>query len=332
VKKSLRTSFPAGLFLLVFLLCAYSPSSAVNLAAVEGIWTPPDGASSIRMWGFIKDPGTCPVTPATWTPGPVQQGNVNGTLTITLRNCLSEPVSLIIPGLMTTLQPTTFVDSKGRTRVRSFTAEVPADNGTSTLTYTWTNLDMGTYLYQSGSHPAKQVPMGLYGSATVGRHPSAVRETLLLLSEIDPDQHVTAQATTPLNYKPKYFLINGRSAVPGGRPPVINNTQPGKTVQLRFLNAGLMTRVPTLQGPYMQIFAEDGNSYPYQRQQYSVNLPAGKTVDALWLPGSTGSYALYDRRLGMTTGGVVGGGMLQTFGVKKFPWILFIPPMIPPPF
>jgi hypothetical protein len=82
----------------------------------------------------------------------------------------------------------------------------------------------------------------------------------------------------------------------------------------------------------MKLFAEDGYSYPYPKMQYSVKLPAGKTIDALWQPNGENSYALYDRRLGMTTNGAVGGGMVQIFGVKKFPWILFIPPMIPPPF
>jgi FtsP/CotA-like multicopper oxidase with cupredoxin domain len=280
------------------------------------------------MWGFIEDFGSCPTGPVAWAPGPVQTGDVNSSLSISLRNCLSEPVSLIIPGLMSTLTPQTFVDSKGRTRVRAFTNEVPADNGASTVTYTWTNLRAGTYLYQSGSHPAKQVPMGLYGGLTVGRHADASADALLLFSEIDPDLHTSALAATPMNYKPKYFLINGQSAEPGSPPPVIPGKKTRRTLQLRFLNAGLMTHIPTLQGPYMQIVAEDGNTYPYPKEQYSVSLPAGKTIDALWRPDIEQSYPLYDRRLAMTTNGKVGGGMIQQFGVTKFSWILFIPPII----
>ncbi len=51
----------------------------------------------------------------------------------------------------------------------------------------------GTYLYQSGSHPAKQVQMGLYGGVTndaaVGQAYAGVpynNEISLLYSEIDP--------------------------------------------------------------------------------------------------------------------------------------------------
>lgn len=261
-----------------------------------------------------------------WLPGPTQTGVVNGTLSITLRNCLSEPVSLIIPGLESNLTPQTFIDSKGRTRVRAFTKEVPADNGATLVTYTWHNLRAGTYLYQSGSHPAKQVHMGLFGALTVGRHKKASNHALLLFSEIDPALHANAEAATPLNYKPKYYLINGRSAAPALSPPLAFGGRSEQTLHLRFLNAGLMTHIPTLQGPYMQIFAEDGNPYPYPREQYSVLLPAGKTIDALWSPDTYKPYPLYDRRLSMTTNGRAGGGMVQYLEVLKyFPWVLFTP-------
>ena len=330
MNRSLSATGKYGGYLLVLLLLLTAgPSLAVNLAAVERTWTPPDGGAAIRMWGFVEDPGSCTALPNSWLPGPIQQGVVNGTLSITLRNCLSEPVSLIIPGLETNLTPQTFVDAKGRTRVRAFTHEVPADNGTTVATYSWNNLRAGTYLYQSGSHPAKQVPMGLYGAVTVGRDTAAANDVVLLFSEIDPALHGAAEAANAKNYKPKYYLINGQSALPGSAPPVVAGGRNQKTLQLRFLNAGLMTHVPTIQGPYMTLIAEDGYPYPYPRQQYSVLLPAGKTIDALWSPDTQASFALYDRRLSMTTNGTPGGGMLVSLNVaKKFPWILYVPPII----
>ena len=318
-----------GFLLVLFLVLTTAPSFAVNLAAIEQTWMPPDGGASVRMWGFVEDPGSCATLPNSWLPGPTQQGVVNGTFSITLRNCLSEPISLIIPGLETSLTPQTFVDAKGRTRVRAFTHEVPADNGATVVTYTWNNLRAGTYLYQSGSHPARQVPMGLYGALTVGKDPAATRDLLLLFSEIDPALHGNAEAANTKNYKPKYYLINGQSALPGTAPPVTGGGRNQQTLQLRFLNAGLMTHVPTIQGPYMQLIAEDGYRYPYPREQYSVLLPAGKTIDALWRPDAKASFALYDRRLSMTTNGTPGGGMLVSINVaKKFPWILYVPPII----
>ncbi|MBU1418520.1 MAG: hypothetical protein KKI15_08530 [Proteobacteria bacterium] len=315
----------AGLLLFSIFFLTPMVSLGVALTAIENEWNPPNGAPAVKMWGFIRDRGFCPPDPALWSPGQAQRGSVGGNFSITLRNCLSEPVSLIIPGLESTLAPQTFVDSKGRTRVRAFTKEVPADNGATVVTYTWKNLRAGTYLIQSGSHPAKQVHMGLYAALVVGMHGDADNEAVLLFSEIDPALHAGAEAATPLNYKPKYFLINGKSGIPGYPAPATFGGKPEQTLHLRFLNAGLMTHVPTLQGPYMQIFAEDGNPYPYPREQYSVLLPAGKTIDALWRPATHKFYPLYDRRLSMTTNGRAGGGMAHRLEVPGFPWYLYVP-------
>jgi Multicopper oxidase len=329
IKKTIISKKGAGLLLISLLIFTpmVSFGYTLNLTAIENEWSPPNGGPPVKMWGFIRDRGFCPSDPGAWIPGPTpQKGWVTGALTINLRNCLNEPVSLIIPGLESTLTPQTFIDSKGRTRVRAFTKEVPADNGATVVAYTWRNLRDGTYLYQSGSHPAKQVHMGLYGAITVGMHEDADNHAILLYSEIDPALHASAEAATPLNYKPKYYLINGKSGNPGFPPPRTSGGRPDQTLHLRFLNAGLMSHIPTLQGPYMQIFAEDGNAYPYPKEQYSVLLPAGKTIDALWHPDKARKfYSLYDRRLSMTTNGRVGGGMIQDIEVPIFPWPIFTP-------
>jgi hypothetical protein len=58
----------------------------------------------------------------------------------------------------------------------------------------------------------------------------------------------------------------------------------------------MRTVAPTLDGGlYMDLKAEDGNRYPQPLQQYGIELPAGKTIDAIINPGSDGTYALYDR-------------------------------------
>jgi hypothetical protein len=75
---------------------------------------------------------------------------------------------------------------------------------------------------------------------------------------------------------------------------------------LRFVNAGLQTFVPTLDGGlYMDLVAEDGNRYPQPFKQYGIELPAGKTIDAIIAPGANGTYALYDRALHLTNGGLL---------------------------
>lgn len=311
---------------IAFLLGAAS-SHALNLAAVEAEWIPPDSPTPIIMWGFIPDPGACPVGPVAWDVGPLQTAAPGGNLTIILRNCLSEPVSIVIPGQNATLSPVVMTDPQGRVRVTAFTHEAAAGGGTAS--YTWSNLKSGTFLYQSGSNPAKQVHMGLYGVLTVGSYSGSIGgETLVLFSEVDPALHGTSSTATPLTYKPKYFLVNGEAYTSTQPVPVVYQGSTGnKDLLLRFVNAGLMSHVPVLQGPHMKIIAEDGNPYPYAREQYSVLLAAGKTLDALWHPTETGTYALYDRSMSLTSNGASGGGMLVYLSVevKPFPWVMFVP-------
>ncbi len=322
-----RTNMLKSLRIPVLCLVAFfsvaSPSSAVNLAAVEALWIPPDSVTPIRMWGFIPDPGSCPAAPAVWNVGPLQAGTPGANLTINLRNCLSEPVSIAIPGQNTILTPQTITDGQGRVRVRAFTNEA-APGGTAS--YTWTNIKAGTFLYQSGSNPARQVPMGLFGALVVGQYDEAPNDVLLLFSEIDPALHITAATATPLTYKPRYFLINGKTYSSGTPIPVADaKVRINNKLLIRFANAGLMNHTPVLQGPHMKIIAEDGNRYPYAREQYSVLLAAGKTLDAVWHPTESGKYAMYDRSLSLSSNGAAGGGMLVYLDVVPFPWILFIP-------
>lgn len=317
---SIRKKTPI-LLLLAWLLLPVS-SYAVDLAAVPAVWTPPGSPTPITMWGFIADPGSCPASPVSWTNGPVLTAAPGDSLTIQLRNCLPEPVSLIIPGQSTTLTPQTFTDGQGNTRVRAFTHEATAGG---VATYTWDNLQAGTYLYQSGTHAAKQVQMGLYGALTVGNYPGVNKQVLLLYSEIDPALHDPPAAATPMTYKPKYFLVNGRSYAPGQPVPQVQAGRKGNTVLIRFINAGLMSHAPVLPGPYMKVVAEDGAPYPYPREQYSILLAAGKTKDVVWTPLKAGKYAIHDRALSLSSNGAAGGGMLVHLTVEKFPWVMFVP-------
>lgn len=320
--------------LLGALFLGTATAQALDLAAVEAQWTPPEGGAPIAMWGFVADPGSCPAGPVAWDIGPLQTGNPGGSLTINLRNCLSEPVSIVMLGQGMpsggTAPVWTDASAGPRTglaqRARSFVHEAAPGGGTAS--YTWNNLKSGTFLYQSGSHPAKQVHMGLYGALTVGTYPQASAETLLLFSEIDPALHATQSTALPLNYQPKYYLVNGDTFTGGQTVPVaLAGGKAKKKVLLRMLNAGLMSHVPVLNGPHMELVAEDGNAYPYARKQYSVMLAAGKTIDAIWQPKKTGTYALYDRRLSLTNNGALGGGMLVYLNVtiRPFPWPAFIP-------
>ncbi len=281
-------------------------SSEVDLVAIAGQWSPDGGTTQIPMWGFAADINQACNSLPTWDVGPqlTDADLVGGDLTINLRNCLSEGVSIVIPGKPATTcntancVPRVENDSQDRPRVRSFTTE--ASGGGGTMTYIWTGISDGTYLYQSGSHPAKQVQMGLYGALTIkgSSYPGSPNEVTLLYSEIDPELHSPPTAATPLGYNPSHYLVNGGTSA--------SFTAAGDTSNptlLRFLNAGLDFHVPALNTGYMELVAEDANEYPFPKQQYSANLAAGKTIDALWLAPADGDYVIYDRR---------GNGMVAT--------------------
>ncbi|MEA2115911.1 MAG: Ig-like domain-containing protein [Thermodesulfobacteriota bacterium] len=288
------------LFAVAALALTAGPALAVDLVAIDGQWSPDGGTTQIPMWGFATDTGQACNSLPTWTVGPqlTDTDLVAGNLTINLRNCLSEGVSIVIPGQPATFTPVTTTDAQGRTRITAFTTEAALGG---TASYTWTGVKDGTYLYQSGSHPAKQVQMGLYGALTVGTYAGTSGNVTLLYSEIDPALHSPSAAATPLGYKPRHYLVNGLAS-----QPTLSAGDTNQPTVLRFLNAGLDFHVPTLNGGYMTLGAEDGNLYPFPKEQYSVNLAAGKTIDALWLPASEGNHVIYDRR---------GNGMVATLTV-----------------
>lgn len=307
---------------LLSLLLITSTTNAITFQLKTGTKniTLPDGKKAF-MWGFGLQGS--PIT----IPGPLLQiPPGDNSLTIELKNNLTEPVSIVIPGQTTTMTPVKFTDGQGRQRVRSFTHETAS--GQSAV-YTWNNLKPGTYVYHSGTHPAVQVQMGLYGGITkdVAANQAYLgisydNEVILFYSEVDRTLHQKVKkgkygpgqnVTSTINYRPNYFLINGEAYSQGQAP--IEAGVVGQTTLLRFFNMGLRTHVPTLNGLYMQVIAEDGNLYPYPREQYSVMLAAGKTKDALLTLDHEGSYAVYDRKLDLTNDKASAGGMLTYLNI-----------------
>ncbi|MCD6706869.1 MAG: Ig-like domain-containing protein [Thiobacillus sp.] len=318
---------PTLLALVLPLVAGNAAAITYNLVAAPFDKAMPDG-TLVTMWGFALDGTSCPAVPPDTcpasVPGPalvVEPGDTS--LTVNLTNNLPEATSIVIPGqaMPTGLAPVKFTDGSGRQRVRSFTAEAAAGGGTQS--YTWNNLKPGTFLYHSGTHPQVQVQMGLYGAMThdavAGEAYAGVpyhNEVTLLFSEVDPVLHAAVAnnrygATPPdplppgltaadypsstIDYAPKYFLINGQDLSDASLALAAGNA--GQITRLRLLNAGLQSRSPVLQGHYMRLVAEDGNPYPYAREQYSAFLPALKTVDAVITPVEAATYPVYDRRL-----------------------------------
>lgn len=321
--------------LLVFLFALFSarPSWALDvyMAAKQFTKAMPDG-SNVVMWGFATDQdgdlstdgGEAPVSPGPMITVPPD----DNTLNIHLRNDLGVPVSLVIPALSAPLSPVRFTDSQGRSRVQSLTAETaPGQVGT----YSWA-VRPGSFIYQSGTHMPVQVPMGLYGGVkkdaaagqAYGRTDTAYQnEVTLFYSEIDTALNAAVAAGTygtaaypsTVNYSPKYFLVNGEPYTSSTLP--IDAGEPGETTLLRFFNAGIESHAPVTQGRYMKLLSEDGNLYPFMREQYSVSLPAGKTSDAIMTAENAGDYPVYDRRLFLVNNGTSPGGLFSVLRISS---------------
>ena len=197
------------------------------LSAEEGYISVSDGGS-IYSWGYTNS-GTMQL------PGPTLIVTQGETVTVELANNLpvaAGNVSIVFPG-----HEVTATGGVEGDLVRE------AQTG-STVTYTFTADQPGTYQYHSGTQPDLQVEMGLYGAlivrpanhadttdctspviATGGKaynHADACydREYLYLLSEIDIDIHQAAEAQVngpgPIvlpagAYHSEYWLMNGRA-------------------------------------------------------------------------------------------------------------------------
>ena len=323
----------ASLFVKFFLIPVFLLGLTVGISSAAEFYlragtaqlTMPDN-EVVTVWGFAFDAdndfGT--VDGTVTSPGPLLEVPPGDSiLTIHLKNDLPEAISLVIPGQIATMTPVFFTDGQGRQRVRSFTHETgPGATGT----YTWTNFKPGTYLYMSGTHPAVQVQMGLYSVAKKDfangmAYPGIThdREGILLFSEVDPVLHAAVanndfgpgkSVTSTIDYAPKYFLFNGQAdLILTGIVPTLAL---GEKVLVRLLNAGLITRVPALQGSYMTLLAEDGNVSPYPVQKrFALSLAAGKTMDVMVMPTAAGRLSLFDRR-GFVSLGATGTGATPT--------------------
>ena len=318
----------ASTIALSLLSASYSGASfAIDyyLCAKQGSETMSDG-TVVPMWGFAPDTAgfANDCADPIQVPGPALNVPANdATLNIHVRNvALAEPVSIVIPGQNGgSMVPVLRSDG----RVQSFTHETAsvalATDATNDTTYSWTNVKPGTFAYQSGTHPAVQIQMGLYGALTknqvdvAGTSPLAqaygpstayITDQVVFYSEIDTVLHNqvangsygTTGMTSTMEYNPQYFLANGVDSSTGE----VDVGAPGATTLIRFINMGLKTHIPTIHGGDFAIIAEDGYAYTNARNQYSVMLAAGQTRDVLFTPPQSATYAMFDRMLNLTNG------------------------------
>ena len=176
-----------------------SPNPTFTLTTKTGYINLPDGNTAF-MWGYAPGSGEFQ------HPGPVLCVNQGDTVTVILNNTLSEAVSIAFPGQEGVLangapaQP----QFNGAT-LTSLTNVAPANGGS--VTYSFVANNPGTFIYESGTNPEKQVHMGLFGALIVRPSLGATfannradsqftpgEEFMVLLSEIDPIQHQAVEA------------------------------------------------------------------------------------------------------------------------------------------
>jgi FtsP/CotA-like multicopper oxidase with cupredoxin domain len=289
-----------------------SPNPVFNLIAGTGTITTGDG-NSVYMWLF----GVQGSTPQ--YPGPTMIVNQGDNVTINLKNTLPVPTSLVVDGIS--------VAASGTALPGLLTGEVPADNGVTTVAYTFTASQPGTYVYHSGSNPPLQVEMGLLGAIIVrptgynattnriayGNADSAyVHEKLFLLTEVDARVHDQVQAGNYTDidfsdYHDVYWFINGRTL-----PDTLSTTQapwlkyqpydafvmlnPGQTVLYRMINASRDPHPLHTHGNHHLVIAKHGRflstgaGADLSNKAFTTVVYPGDTVDAImtWRPIAVG--------------------------------------------
>ena len=205
-----------------------------DLRATDGYIYTPDG-NSLYMWSYAIDQG--PSDTVFQYPGPTLCVSEDDVVVVHLANGLPDPVSILFPGQEDVhLGDDPFSDPLVQPELPDSLTEAAAAG--SSITYSFKAEEPGTYIYDSGTSPHKQVQMGLIGSIVVrplmgadyAYNDSSTRfnpdrEYLLLLHELDPDLHQAVELGRPYDITSlhfRYWTINGRSmpdtAAPNGAP------------------------------------------------------------------------------------------------------------------
>ncbi len=301
--------------------------TTVTLTTQDGYISIPDG-NTVYMWGYAYEGG------AFQHPGPTLCFNEGDVVDITLSNTtplygytptgpVAEAVSIVFPG-QTGVEVDTgagFVPAQPQFSGLTLTSLVQPAAAGGSATYHFTASQAGTFIYESGTNPQKQVHMGLFGAIIV--RPSdgptfiynwpftqfnPANDYMILLSEIDPDLHWAVEQGLDYNitlYHPRYWLINGRSfpdtiapndaewlpTQPYGALLHIepfnagNNAQPSA---VRFLNVGMRNHPMHPHGDHIQVVGRDGRpllgpaNENLSYAEFGPVIGAGQTKDTLY--------------------------------------------------
>lgn len=296
----------------------------IALSTATGYISVPDG-NSLWMWGYTLSGANFQM------PGPVLCVNQGDHVSITLTNdAIGEPVSIVFPGQEG-------VTTSGGV-AGLFTQEAVAGNP---VTYEFDATEPGTYLYESGTEPDKQVQMGLYGALIVrpAGHPNWAyddpatefdEEYLLVMHDIDPFLHQDVERGLPYDVttmEDHYWTINGRSfpdTISDSHVDWLPNQPYGSLVKvtavetetlatsnhytlLRYINAGMVNHPFHPHGNQMLMIGRDGRQLATPFENFTTTAGSGQTYDLLWRWIDVEAWDKQDKPLPILIPGIIPG-------------------------
>ncbi len=288
---------------------------SITLTALEGHIITGEGGS-VYIWGLANDGG------AIQYPGPTLIVNQGDSVTITLKNKLPFPVSLVFPGQQVTA-------SGGVAGVLTQEAAPYLGAAVGQVTYTFTAAKPGTYLYNSGTRQDLQVEMGMVGTLIVrpagfskadrttwkgyNTTDSAFdQENLFVLTEMDPDMHDDVEhqrrafdATLGQPFNPSidttthfanYWFINGRNgpdtmmvpftkSLPAQPYDAFPMMHPGQNLLMRVVGGGRDAHPFHHHANHAQVIARNGR--PLQTAGATISDLSYKVFTIPSYPGET---------------------------------------------
>ncbi|NPV69464.1 MAG: multicopper oxidase domain-containing protein [Firmicutes bacterium] len=215
--------------------------------------------------------------------------------------------------------------------------------------YYYKPLDPGTYKYHCHFEPVEHIQMGMVAPLVVRplieKNPAYAgrkfayndtatefdREYLVFLTELDTDPHnlvASVQKFDWTEYKPEYWLLNGRSypdtvkpdndpALPQQPYSSLITAVEGERVLLRFINLGFQQHSVQILGIPIRVVGQDaqrlrglgGEDLSYWKN--ALYFAPGQTVDAIFTAPESGIYPMYNRGYHKNTNSGQGfGGMV----------------------
>lgn len=264
--------------------------TSFDLTAKADVISTSDG-DAMYMWGYSAFGGRMQF------PGPTLIVNQGDMITVTLRNELPLPVSIVFPGQNVTTQGGApgLITREASPATSPTGQPTPADQ--QTVTYRFVATNPGTYTYYSGSRPDLEVEMGLQGAIIVRPKVNGVvltsqayedastrfdQEFLFLTSEADPSIHsqvafhcgpgatVCDLSAIDLTQRhPVDWFLNGRNfpdTLTEAGDPILPTQpyncapvfHPGDKVLIRWVGAGVDFHPYHTHGQNHLIIARDG--------------------------------------------------------------------------